>query len=266
MKNSGTRSRLEAVNATWRAAGTVAALALLLFLAACSSEPKVFDRDDDSPAAINARLGLNYMQQGSYDVALEKLRRALQQDPKLPEAHHYSAELYRTLGNHELAEEHYRQALKLSPDNPALQNNFGVFLCGRARYDEAEERFLRASRMPSYQRPDEAFQNAALCALRKPDLEKAEKYFRQALDINPVLPKSLYQMALLSYDTGQYMQARGFVQRYAAVAPHTPQSLWLAVRIERRLGNESAAQRHARELREKFPDAEQTAELDESEG
>lgn len=242
-----------------------AALALLLTLAACGSEPKLFDQGEDSPAQINAKLGLNYMQQGSYDVALEKLQRALKQDPDLPTAHHYIAELYRTLGNPELAEQHYRRALRLSPDDPAVHNNFGVFLCDRGRFDEAEERFLQAAGVPSYQRPDEAYQNAALCALREPDLDQAEKYFRRALEINPVRPNSLYQMARLSYETGEYLQARAFVQRYTAVAPHTPQSLSLALRIERRLGNEAAAERYARQLREKFPEAKEIRELDESE-
>lgn len=256
-------STLDRTGAACRALST---LALVLALTACGSDPKLFEQGDDTPAQINAKLGLNYMQQGSYDVALEKLQRALQQNPDLPEAHHYLAELYRQLGNHELAEQHYRRALRISPDDPALQNNFGVFLCDRGRYREAEERFLRASRVPTYKRPHEAFQNAALCALREDDTERAENYFRKALDANPMMPNALYQMARLSYDSGEYLQARAFIQRYSAAARHTPQSLLLALRIERELGNDRAVQRYARQLRENFPDAEETEELGNTDG
>jgi type IV pilus assembly protein PilF len=35
----------------------------------------------------------------------------------------------------------------------------------------------------------------------------------------------------------------------------TPASLWLAIKIEQRLGNQSGAMRYARQLRENFPNS-----------
>lgn len=236
-------------------------IVLAALLAACSSQHQRPSGTGDSPAQINAKLGLQYMQQGNYDVALEKLQRALEQDPKLPSAHHYIAELYKTIKNNDLADEHYRKAISLTPNDPALQNNYGVFLCGREKYAEAEEHFLKAARMKDYQRPDEAYQNAAVCALRIPDKEQARKYFRAALEANPLLAPALLQMSALSVDAHEYLQARGFLQRYQAIASHTPQSLWLGVNIERELRNPIAASDYARQLREQFPRAEETARL-----
>ncbi|MCC6302337.1 MAG: type IV pilus biogenesis/stability protein PilW [Gammaproteobacteria bacterium] len=244
-----------------RAARGLAVLLVLLVAAGCSSGPRKFESRHDSPADINAKLGLSYMQQGDYDVALEKLKKALEQDPDSVTANHYIAELYRLLGNHELAEQHYKKALRLDANNPAVQNNFGVFLCDRKRYDEAEKHFMLAARIPSYRRPDEAYENAGLCALRIPDATRAEKYFRQALDINPLLPNALYQMALLNFNAGQHLSARAFLQRYAAFAAPTPQTLWLAVRVERALDNGELADQYALELRTKFPQSQEAAEL-----
>lgn len=245
-----------------RRAPAAALLALALMLAACASKPP---QGGESSAQINARLGLSYMQQGNYDVALEKLKRALEQDSDLADAHHYIAELYKNLRNTELAEQHYRRALRLTPGDAALQNNYAVFLCDNGRYGEAEERFVRAARTPGYQRPDEAYQNAAMCLLRIPDRDKAKRHLRQALEINPVLASALYQMTVLSFDTGEPLQARAFLQRYEAIARHTPQSLWLGVRIERALDNAAAAADYARQLRNDFPRAEETARLRETE-
>jgi type IV pilus assembly protein PilF len=233
-------------------------VALSLLFAACSSQPR---QTGESPAEINARLGLNYMQQGSYDVALEKLKRALEQDPNLPAAHHYIAALYNTIRNFDLADQHYRRAVRLSPNDPALLNNYGVFLCEQTRYREAEERFVRAAGISGYQQPDEAWQNAAFCMLRIPDQDKAERYFRRALDINPLLPVVLYQLSQLNHDAGEQMHARAFLQRYEAIAPHSAQTLWLGVRIERALDNLPAADDYARQLREQFPRAEEAALL-----
>jgi type IV pilus assembly protein PilF len=237
------------------------ALAAALIVAACSSEPKKFEPQRESSADINAKLGLSYMQQGEYDVALEKLKRALEQDPDSVAAHHYSAELYKALNNHELAEQHYRKALRLDADDPAIHNNYGVFLCDRKRYEEADKQFLQATKIPDYRRPDEAYENAGLCALRIPDAERAERHFRQALEINPLRPNALYQMALLSFNAQQTLQARAFLQRYAAFAPPTPQTVWLAYRVERALGNPAEAEQYAQELRTKFPKSEEAVEL-----
>lgn len=238
-----------------------AMLAAALALAACASGPKKFESHHDSSADINAKLGLSYMQQGDYDVALEKLKKALDQDPNSVAAHHYSAELYKALNNFELADQHYRKALRLDGNDPAIHNNYGVFLCDRKRYEEAEKQFLQAAKISSYRRPDEAYENAGLCALRIPDARRAEGYFRQALEINPLLPNTLYQMALLNFNARQYLPARAFLQRYAAFAPATPQTLWLAYRVERALDNSAEAEQYATELRTRFPKSEEAGEL-----
>jgi type IV pilus assembly protein PilF len=237
-----------------------AVLACALLLSACANKPSQ-PTQNESPALLNAQLGLNYMRQGNYDVAMEKLKRALEQDPNLPEAHHYIAELYKTLRNNDLAEQHYRRALKLSPNDGALQNNYAVFLCDVGRYAEADERFVKAARTSDYQRPEEAYQNAATCALRIPDRKRAMAYLRSALDINPLLPGALYQMTQLSVDNGDYLQARAFLQRFEAIARHTSLSLWWGVAIERELGNPDAAADYARQLRQEFPRSEEAAKL-----
>lgn len=236
-------------------------LLVLILVTGCSSSPGKYESHHDTPAEINANLGLNYMQQGNYDVALEKLKRAIEQDPGTITAHHYIAELYKVLNNSELAEQHYKKALRLASDDPAIQNNFGVFLCDRKRYDEAEKHFMLAAKISSYRRPDEAYENAGLCALRIPDTVRAEGYFRHALEINPLLPNSLYQMALLNFNARQYLSARAFLQRYSAFASPTPQTLWLAFRVERALENGELADQYALELRTKFPQSQETAEL-----
>jgi len=177
-------------------------------------------------------------------------------------AHHYIAEVYQQTGEYDLAGEHFERAIKLDPKDPLLQNNYGVFLCDQKRYKEAEQRFLKIASLQSYKRPDEAYENAGLCALRIPDPVKAEKYFRRALQINSKLPNSLYQMSQLSFDEHQYLEARAFLQRYFSIAEYTPQSLWLGIRIEQAQGDKEVADRYTRTLLEKFPDSDEARSAD----
>ncbi len=241
-------------------AGWALALTLLcLVLVGCSSQQtRSSDNTPRTSAEINAELGMRYMQQGNLDVALKKLKRALEQDPDLAMAHHYMALLYERYDSAEEAERHFRKALSLASEDPSLKNNYGVFLCGRQRYREAVDIFLEVAKSPYYSRPEEAYENAGLCAMRIPDMPNAEAYLRLALKFDPLRPVSLFQMARLSYEQGRYFPARGFMQRFERVSPHSAESLLLAVKIEHQLENGQAVANYMKMLRDNFPG---TAEL-----
>lgn len=212
---------------------------------------------DAKAAEINMRLGLNYMQRGEYEIALQKLQKALRQNPNLPSAHNTIALLYQRLGEMSKAEYHFKEAIRQAPDYSEAHNNYGVFLCQQQRYEEAEQRFITAVENPLYSSPAQALENAGLCVSRIPQPQKAEEYFRKALQINPNLAKSLIQMAQLSYEHSDYLQARAYVQRYQAVAPWTPQALLTGIQTEHELGDDDAVASYILILRARFPDSEE---------
>ncbi|HWP94505.1 MAG TPA: type IV pilus biogenesis/stability protein PilW [Gammaproteobacteria bacterium] len=240
-------------------------LPLAVLLAACVTEGPVAPDEEAlrNAANINVRLGVAYLQQGKLDLAKEKLEKAVEQDPKLPAAHTAVALLYERLGEMDKAKDHYRRALRLAPNDPAVRNNYGTFLCRRNELREAVEQFVAAARNPLYPTPAAAWTNAGVCARRIPDLEAAERYLREALAIDPEFPDALAQMADLTFERGDMLKTRGFLQRFLAQGKPTPAMLWLAVRTERALGDEAAARRYAERLRTEFPDADETRALKE---
>lgn len=247
------------------------ALGLLLLAAAaggCSSTPQTQSPREREPqqraepdlqeaARLNTELGVAYARQGQFDVALDKLSRALQQNPNYAPAHSAIAIVHAQRRDPVRAEEHYRRALRLQPHDPHTLNNFGVFLCEQQRMAEAENLFLQAAADRDYREPEAAYTNAGVCLRRVPDLDKAELHFRQALGVNPAYPEALAQLASLFYERRDYLRARAYLQRYEQVGPPTAATLWIGVKVEYALGDETAASQYARRLKSEFPDSEE---------
>ena len=68
-------------------------------------------------------------------------------------------------------------------------------------------------------------------------------------------------MAKLSLESGQYLSARGYIERNLQSAADTPEALLLAVKIERALRNKDAEASYALRLRNMFPDSPEAAQL-----
>ncbi len=247
----------------------VAMFSLVLLFSGCQTA-NVRDNTGDlgvqtaeSPADIYVQLGLAYMQEGRYDVALRKLKHGIELDPNHAQAHNVLGVLYERLGETEEAETHYRKALRLAPKDPYIRNAWGSFLCKQGKYREADEQFDLALKNPLYETPWVALTNAGICARQIPDTKKAETYFRKALTLNKTFASALYQMARISLEKGNALTARGYLERYLSVAKHTPASLLLGVRIEHALGNEDTEASYRLLLQRKYPDAPEVQQLDE---
>jgi type IV pilus assembly protein PilF len=238
------------------------AAALGLALAACTTTEVLqagSKTDLKEAARLNTSLGIDYMRQGQYDVALEKLQKALDQDPDLAAAHSAIALLYQKRDEPKLARKHYRKALSLNANDPGAMNNFGIFLCGQGEIDDAEEIFVKAAQSKDNKQPADSWANAGVCVRRDPKkLDKAESYLREALKLNPRHENALAQMALVCFDKNDYLRSRAFLQRYEAIAKDTPQTLWIGARIERKLGDVASARAYERRLRTEFPEAPET--------
>lgn len=212
-------------------------------------------------ARINTQLGIEYLRKNQDDLALEKLLKAIEQDDDNPTAHSAIAFLYQRRGEPKLADRHYRKALWRNDEDPFTLNNYGVFLCGEGDWKEAEEMFLDAAKLRTNTVPEDSWANAGSC-LREKAPDRAEQYLRNALQIRSNHPNALAQMAALTYNKKDYLRARAFLQRYQASAQDTPQTLLLAIKTERALGDMNSARRFERRLRTEFPEAPEIYQLD----
>lgn len=241
----------------------VSAVLVVMALGACATQEEQVADEARAARLIEARtqLAASYMQRNQLDVALEELDKALAADPDNSQANNMMALLQIRLKNDDKAERHFSKALSGQGNNAEARNNYGVFLCERGRLDEAEKQFKAALANPLYKTPEIANINAGSCLQKKNAPELAEKYFRNALQINPKSPTALYQMALISFNSKQFLPARAFMQRYLDVGKDTPEALLLAVRIEHALGARDAQAQYSSRLRGKYPDSPEAKQL-----
>lgn len=245
------------------------ALVLLLAgaLTACggtANPPRKSNVDAESreAAELQVKLGRGYLEQGDLEIAMEKLQRALQLDPRSVDAHTLLAVLNERIGRREQADGFYRKAERLAPDNGEVNNNLGAFLCGGGRYQEADAYFVKALADPFYRSPATALTNAGVCAVKAGNAVRAEDYFRRVLAIQPDSATALFELARMNHVRGDSLRARAFLQRLEAVLPGDPLVLDLGRRIETRLGDADAARRYAGRLENEFPDYVPDASLE----
>jgi len=218
---------------------------LILLLCACQAqqikeESEALKGTEKSPADVYVSLGVEYMKRGMYDVALEKLHVALRTDPSSSNAHNVIAVLYDQLGEKSLAGRHYEKAVTLNPSNSSANNNYARYLCGQEEFLLAEKHFKKALENPLYRSYLMALTNAGTCAWRDGDLDKAENYYRTALQRNKQYPNALLPMAKLKLERKNYLAARGYLKRFKAIKKSSSASLWLGIQIENQLNNQNA--------------------------
>ena len=235
----------------------------LVVLQACVTASKSGSAvpSESDAAKANTNLGAGYLRQGKPDLAIERLNRALDQDPRNAEAHSTIALAYDQLGVLDDAETHYKRAVQLEPDNGLSANAYAVFLCRHQRWKDSESYFRRAADSRSYRTPELALTNAGNCAADNGDPTKAADYYREALARNKTYPNALRGMMDLSYQQKNYLQARAFVQRYLDSQPLNAQVLLLCVNVERELANRAAADKCTAQLKSGFPNSPEVAQL-----
>lgn len=260
----GTATASRAASAGMRSSTVAALLLALLLLAGCASTPSGDSNEDNErrrAAELNTQLGREYMTRGQYEVAMEKLKRAVASDDDYAPAHTMLAVLYETIGEDDNAGKHFEAAVRAAPDNGDVNNNYGAFLCRTGKPQRVDRYFLAALEDPFYQTPQVAMANAGSCAVQRGDLQQGETYLRQSLAYDPNFPDALFSLAALNFEQGELLRARAFLQRYGGVAEMSPESLLLGYRIETGLNNPEEARTYRTQLMQQFPNAPEAAEL-----
>jgi type IV pilus assembly protein PilF len=222
---------------------------------------------DESDASKRGRLRMElatgYFSRGQMSTALDQVKLALQADPTLGEAYNLRGLIYANLGDDKLAEESFRRALQLNPRDIDSMQNLGYFLCQKKRYPEATAMFDQALAIPQYRDQSRTLLTKGVCQAYAGELADSEATLLKAYDMDPANPSTAVNLSEVLYRRGDYERARFYIRRVNSVpALAGSQTLWLAARIEQRLGNRTGAQEFGDQLRKRFPDSREAASFE----
>lgn len=208
-------------------------------------------------ASIRLQLAVGYYQNAQYATALDEVKQAIAADPGNAQAHGLRALIYTEMGQMALADENYQTALRLEPGNPELSNNYGSFLCTSLNKPaQAMPYFDAALRNPAYRTPVSALVNAGLCSIRSKHFQAAERYLLEALRYQPELQAVNAGLARTYYERRDYQRAGFFINRLIETSKLdmlSADALWLALRVQRKLGDRTQEASLAAQLRRRFP-------------
>lgn len=244
---------------SWQSLWPIAVMSLMVLLTGCATNKEGSESTelqtssdqsvDQRRARVRLQLAIGYYEQRQLPVALDEIKQALQADPNLADAYSVRALVYMEMGETRLAEENFSHAMRLEPNNPDIGNNFGWFLCKNGREAESIAYFEAALKNKTYQSPSKALTNAGICTLKLKDVATAERYFLEAFQFDPGNLLTSLNLAKIYYERADYQRARFYIERMVKADMLTAEVLWLAIKIERKVGDRATENSLATQLR-----------------
>ncbi len=219
-----------------------------------SDEPQ-----DRTRARLRMELAVGYFEQGKTTIALDELKQALAIDPTFAEAYTLRGLVYMRLNDPALAESSFRRALALKPGDANTLHNLAWMMCQRDRHAESMQFFDQALADPNYGDRPKTLMTKGLCQLRANKPAEAEVSLLQSFQLDAGNPITEYNLALLMFRRGDLTQAQFYIRRLNNSEWANAESLWLGIKIERKLGNRDAMEQLAVPLRKRFAQSPETA-------
>ena len=256
-----------------RTVGLTLAAALVSLLAACETPSRVVpanetrDRttasDESEPqkrARARMELASAYFGRGQMTTALDQVKLAIAADPLYGDAFNLRGLIYANLGDTVLAEESFKRALQLNARDADTMHNYGWYLCQLQRYGEANALFTQALAVPQYRGAPRTLLAQGVCQARAGQLGDADASLTRAYELDPSSPYTATNLSEVLYRRGEFERARFYVRRVNAQPDvANAQTLWLAARIEMKLGNRQGASEFGAQLRNRFPDSREAS-------
>ncbi len=211
------------------------------------------ETDMQKRAKIRLELAVGYLEQGQTNVALDEVKLAIAADPQSAEAFSLRGLIYMRLNDFGLARESFNRGIVLNPRDGNILHNLGWLACQESRYPEAVVNFDKALATPNYAGPAKTYLAKGICLLRSGDARQAENSFQRSFELDAGNPIATFNLANLLYKRNDLIRSQFYIRRLNNNDYVNAESLWLAAKIEKKMGNNAGVAQLAERLRKQFP-------------
>lgn len=228
----------------------------LFILSACVTENLNGDRHlIDKKEALRQHLQMveGYVALKNRESARLHIRKAIEIDGKSPKVLGALALVYQLEGENKLAEETFKKAIKKNKDLPSINNNYGFFLFGLKRYEDALVQFEAAAANLEFSGRAEALVNVGRASSLLGNSARAKAAFEHATIIKPGFPDPFIELAEIYFAEREYPKSKEYLDRYMSLGQQTSRALLLAIRLERMFGNKDREASYVLVLKNRYP-------------
>ena len=222
-----------------------------------SDEPEARKR-----ARLRLELAVAYFDKGQTTDALDHLKQSITADPTLFEAFNLRGLIYMRLNDIPLAEESFRRAISINPKAASVQHNYAWMLCQQSRFPESMQLFGSALANPVYSERPKTWMAQGLCQMKSGQLADAESSFLRSYEMDAGNPITAYNLSQLMYQRGEFVRAQFYMRRLNNSELAKAQSLWLGIKVERRLESREAMAQLSTQLKKRYPQSREYLALE----
>jgi len=118
---------------------------------------------------------------------------------------------------------------------------------------------VRAMASPLYGGQAKTLMAKGICQTRMGQLRDAEVSFARSYELDAANPITGYNLASLLYQRGEFSRAQFYIRRLNNSDFANAETLWLGIKVERRLNNREAQEQLAQQLSRRYPTSREWA-------
>lgn len=198
-------------------------LRMVLIFSIISCAPSRDEQLQKDRAEALRKLGEAYMSENKDAAAFRKLKEAESLNPDDPFTHFALGIFYFNKKKYDMAIDHYKKCMELRPDFASVRNNIGLAYLNKGDYDMAISFFKGLPDNYVYATPHYPLFNMGQAYYYKKDYKTAEKYFQEALEIEPEYIIAIHWLGRTELELGKTSDAVKSLNKAISINPSVPE-------------------------------------------
>jgi Tfp pilus assembly protein PilF len=202
-----------------RRLGWTAFVFIVICVVSCTANLEVRKKQE----VASRNLGEAYLRKGDYTSALREFLKAETLYPDDPYLQNDLGLTYMGKKKLDLAVKHFKKAIKIKPDYAPAMNNLGTAYIAKKEWDTAIAYFKEVANNLIYTTPHFPLSNLGWAYYNKKDYALAEKYYLDALKIEPKFINALLGLGQTYIALGRIPEAVATLKKAIDIYPRFAQ-------------------------------------------